>query len=230
MSVAGLDARRTKFTGQPLGIEHVHGISCQVPALHQDGFGSHLMKSSRRPVHAVYVPDFESGEPFRLVQVRRHERGVGYERVPDCIERIVGTERPAVLAHNHGVHHQGESEVRGRLRHGSHDRSVTQRSRLGRGGRNIVEHRAELMQHQHRWQAFDVFQGNGVLDRDERNHGFAVNAQLMKGLEIGLNACAARWIGTGDRQSYRLHRSGNPSLRLSHCDRDSGLTGGGSDP
>jgi hypothetical protein len=41
---------------------------------------------------------------------------------------------------------------------------------------------------------------HGVLRRDQSDDGFAVDAELMKYLEIGLDACAAARVRPGDRK------------------------------
>jgi hypothetical protein len=64
------------------------------------------------------------------------------------------------------------------------------------------------VQHENRRHVFDVFKSYRVLHRKQRDHGFSVDAELVEGLEVGLDASPARRIGTGNGESYGLDCKG----------------------
>lgn len=121
----------------------------------------------------------------------------GKQLIANRVDGVVSGQKPSMLAHDDRIHHQGKTEVRRRAGHGFDNGAVAKRPRLGRVRRDVVQHRAELMHHQNRRQEFHVFQCHSILHRKQRKHRFAIDAQLMKRFEVGLNSRAARGIGTG---------------------------------
>ena len=57
---------------------------------------------------------------------------------------------------------------------------------------------------------------HGVLHGEQRDHRFAIDAELMEGLEVGLNARAAARVASGDREGDGRHSpriNGRPQRR-----------------
>src|SRR5256885_233812 len=66
--------------------------------------------------------------------------------------------------------------------------------------RNIFEHRQNLFQHQIRRKNHGARQAHAVLHRDHGDHRFAVYTELVKRLQVRLNARTAGWVASGDRE------------------------------
>ncbi len=112
-----------------------------------------------------------------------------------------------MLAYHHGINHQRERKIAGQRRHRFDDRAIAQRSGFRGRRRNIADRGANLIGHQFRRQAFHALHAASVLHGDQGDHRFAIDAELMKCFEVGLNTGAAARIGPGDGQRDRLLRA-----------------------
>jgi hypothetical protein len=74
---------------------------------------------------------------------------------------------------------------------------------------HVFEHRRDLLGYQRWIEGLNPRNPGGVLNRNQRNRRRAEHSELMESFEIGLNACAAAGIGTGDAQ-----RDGDHGLTL----------------
>ncbi len=63
---------------------------------------------------------------------------------------------------------------------------------------------ANLIGHQIGREIFDPLDAARVLHGDQRDHGLPIDAELMKGLEIGLDSRSAARVRSGNRQRNRL--------------------------
>lgn len=111
----------------------------------------------------------------------------------------------AVLGDHHGIHDQGKLELLQGLGHGADDRGISESAGLGGVWRDVFGNSGNLLGDQYRIQALDAGDAPGVLDGDEREDRLAVNAKLVKRFQVGLDACAARWVGSGDGECDGLH-------------------------
>ena len=96
-----------------------------------------------------------------------------------------------MLADHHRIHNQRELEIGSGFCHGLDNSPVAQSARLGGIGRYVIQNRTELMQDQYRAYELHLLHLNGVLHREQCDHGFAIYAHLMKSFEVGLNSGAA---------------------------------------
>ncbi len=81
---------------------------------------------------------------------------------------------------------------------------------VGKDGRYLGFHKIDC-------QNFDALDANGVLHGDQSSHRFAIDADLVKRLQVSLYSGAAGWIRTGDGESDGKHCSiiELPGLHLS---------------
>ena len=93
---------------------------------------------------------------------------------------------------------QRDSPPRSPLGHGRDHVGPPQRAGLHRRRWDVGDHRVELLDHELRIEHLDRRYLPRVLHRHERDDAHAVNAVLVKGLEVGLQSRTARWIGAGD--------------------------------
>src|SRR5579871_148528 len=208
VSVAGGHAGGAELTGAMGREENVDGIAFEMTAFHQGGTRAHLAKTARGFVHSGEIADFETGERLGFGEVRSDKQSPRNQLIAHRGECVVTGERAAVLADKNGVDDERKPEISRGGRDGFDDGAVSQRAGFGGGGWNIIDHGAQLVHHQDWCETFDALKRDGVLHRDERDDGFAVDTELMKGFEIGLNAGATRGIGTGDGKSNGWHDRG----------------------
>jgi hypothetical protein len=117
-----------------------------------------------------------------------------------------------VLAHHHGVDDEGEVKALGQLGHAADHGLAAKRAGLGRCRRDIRDDRLDLAQHELWVQQLDALDSGRVLDGDEGHSAAAIDPELLKGLEVRLQAGSARGVGASDRHRAYVHR-GPPRLR-----------------
>ena len=119
-------------------------------------------------------------------------------------------ERRAVLAHHHGIDHQRERKpaaARATARTISGEPSAPVLAACGGMSSSTA---ASCSSTSASGQHLDARDAQRVLDGEKRDDGLAVDAELVEGLEVGLDARAAAGVGSGDRQGRRAawtHRS-----------------------
>ena len=101
-----------------------------------------------------------------------------------------------MFADHHGI--DDEFYAADGLGHRFDDRRRAQRSGLGGMGRYVIENGFDLLTDQFRIEEFDTADGLCILDGDQRQYRLAVDAELVKSFEIGLDAGAAAGIRAGD--------------------------------
>jgi hypothetical protein len=112
-----------------------------------------------------------------------------------------------VLAHHDRIDDQREFERLSQRRDDFNDLDGSQRAGFGGGRRNIGDDGLDLCGDERRLQRVDQRDSLRVLHRHQSHDGFAVDAELMEGFEIGLDAGAAAWVGTRDGERDGRHPS-----------------------
>ena len=69
---------------------------------------------------------------------------------------------------------------------------------------NVIQHRLQLRLQKRGWHAVDGLHPLGVLRGQRGDGGHAVAAQSAEGFQIGLDACAAAAVRTGNRQHAKV--------------------------
>ena len=167
---------------------------------------SQMRSAARRISSSVRMA--HAGERFGLRHVGRDERRRaataprGWRRRPSP----GSSGRPCLLTMT-GSTTSGKPEPGGGAGHGPHHFRRPERAGLGRGGRDILEHGLNLFQHQRDRHHFHARHAHAVLHRQQSHHGFAVDAELVKRLEVGLNAGPAAGVGAGDGQGDGRHHA-----------------------
>jgi hypothetical protein len=185
-----LDPRPADLAELSLAIEKVGRT--EVPTFYQDVFRSHAGDSFRRPLHIPEVFYRHLGQLGGFWHIWRNQQGAGKQKLAhgyDC----VGFEKcRAVLTNHDGVDDQKAWQIA--TGYGLDNLSVAQRAGLGglRGevfddGLNLISHQAALKQ-------LDATGASRVLHRDQGDGGSAINAELMKSFEVGLQTCATARI------------------------------------
>lgn len=178
--------------------------SFKVSALHKHAFRPERRDPLRGAFRARDVAHFDPRESLRLVRVGCDQRRMRQETLFEDCDRVVRQEARPVFANHHGVDHK-VWQSRGNARDAIDDGSIAERPCLHCLGRDVVEHCDGLREDEigiERHHAVDV---RRVLDREQRHHRFAVDAVLVKRLEIGLQTGASGRIRTGNRERNRNH-------------------------
>ena len=110
-----------------------------------------------------------------------------------------------MLADHDGIDDEREREAGGQRRNGFDDWCGSERADLGSGGRDVFEHGFDLLNYESGREHFDARNALGVLNGKERDDGFAVDAELMEGFEVGLESSPAGRVRTGNGERYRWH-------------------------
>ena len=106
---------------------------------------------------------------------------------------------------HHGINDNGAPE-RGKFEsHRLHHRPAAQRTRLDGVRRNVFHHRADLGRDKIRRQDLDRGDAYRVLHGKQRDRRFAVDAELVKSLEVRLNAGSPRRVRSRNRQGDGHH-------------------------
>ena len=85
---------------------------------------------------------------------------------------------------------------------------------LAAAGRNILQHGGQLCQHQRGRHHLHARHAHRILYRKQCDHGFAVDAELVEGFQVGLNPRAAARVASRDGEGDGRHP---PSItRISH--------------
>ena len=195
MSVAGVDTGGGELDELPAVVKEVESVARPVAAFDERGAGAECDEPFGGAAQVGCA-----GEGFRFGQVGGHEGGMGQELFP-----CASAQRSAVLAHHDRVDHQREAEGGGCPGDGPHHRGSAKGAGFGGRGRNVLEDGGELLEHQVLGEHLDARNTGGVLDGDEGDYGFAVDAELVKGFEVGLDSGAAAGVGAGNGQGYGSH-------------------------
>ena len=140
--------------------------------------------------------DGPAGEGGGFVEVGCDEERFGEERAEERIDGFGGDERRAVFADHDGVN--DKRRIADGVGNGFDNCRGAEGAGLGGVGRDIFENGVDLLADEFGIEQFDAGDGLGVLDGDEGEDGFAVDTELMKCFEIGLDAGTAAGIGAGD--------------------------------
>ncbi len=211
--------RRREGAARPVGrggfqfgmCEPVHAVACgqhvhhfgrlQMPALHERRRGPHLHQRARGALHLLDRPDLVLHQDARFVEVRRDQRGEWDQALGDAPLRLGYQQPVAGGGDHHGVEHiVGQVEVRDRVRHRLDQLGGPEHAALDRMRRQVVGNGLDLLHDQLDAERLPAADADGVLRGDRRDDAGAEDAELMEGLEIGLDSRAAAGIGPRDRE------------------------------
>ena len=204
--VRRVDARGRELAPAGAVVEDIGGAAFQVPAFDQHGARAHFEDA------AGGLPAWPRGRGFPTrvsasasgtLGVARAARGSKWSRTG--ADGGIRQQRGAVLADHDGVHHQREAEAGGGAGHGFHHFGRAQGSRLGRGGRNVLQHGLNLLFDQRGGHHHHARDAGGILHRHQGDHGLAVDSELVERLEVGLEARASARVGAGDGERNGGH-------------------------
>src|SRR5437867_4281038 len=178
-------------------------------ALHERGARSHRDERASSPVHLIGRAHFTADENLRLVQIRGHAERERREPPRDQLLGIAIEQPVAGRRHHHGVQHVGrETMIGDALRHRFDDFARSQHTGLDRGGAQVLRQSVDLFRHERGGKGQPGGHADRVLCGDGSDRAGSVHAELMKRLEIGLNAgCAPRIRPRdGERDSHEFRR------------------------
>ena len=167
--------------------EKVERVAREMAAFDQDGVCAEAGKGSGRALHRGGGIDGEAAEGFGLREIRHEQRGVGDQVSEEGGGGVGGREVCAVFGQQDGIDNEREvpTGCGGAERFDQFE--TAQGAGLGGGRRHIVEEGIDLLEHEFGGEAFDAGKGAGVLDGEEADNSFTVGAELVEGLEIGLD-------------------------------------------
>src|SRR5437867_3060292 len=99
-----------------------------------------------------------------------------------------------MLADHDRIHNERKRESKRGRGDGFHDRAIAQRPRLRRLRRNVVKYGVQLVEDPLRSQALYAIDALRILDREHCEDSLAVDAELVEGFEISLDASPATGI------------------------------------
>jgi hypothetical protein len=140
-----------------------------------------------------------AGQLGGFVKVRRDQGRVGEKERYEGRASLGAHERGTVLADHHRVDDEWEWEARGDAGYRFEDFEIAQGAQLGGMWRNVFDDGLYLGDYEIRGQVVDSLHTFCVLDGDQRDCGFAVDAELVEGFEVGLDSGAAARIRAGYR-------------------------------
>ena len=183
--------------------EYVDCIILQMAAFDQDRLRAQIGDAFGCVAHGREIADCNTGKFRRFVEVRCNQVCPRDQQTPESGARIAIEQRGAVFAERHGVDDQRATEGAGC--DGFDNRRTAQCAGLDGMRREVFEDGVELLADQIGVEHFHARCADGVLNRDQGDDRRAEDAEFVEGLEIGLKACAAAWIGTGDGEGDARH-------------------------
>lgn len=166
--------------------QQIDRVTLKVAALKQDVFRAQIGEAPRGGAHRFEIVC------AGFVQVGSDQK---------CLGNHWGDawgELGAVLGRAHGVDNQGKLEIGGEAGDHFNDLGAAQSAGFDRGRRDILNGCKNLALDQLGIQNFNTLDTQRILHRDQRDDGFAENAELMKCLKIRLNPRPSARIGAGD--------------------------------
>src|SRR6267143_1516134 len=178
-----------------------------MPAFHERRARAHRDERAPRALHLIRCSHLRVDENLGLIQVRGHEERERREPPRDQLLGIAIEQPVAGRRHHHGVQHVGrETMIRDALRYRFDDFAGSQHAGLDRGGAQVLRQSIDLFRHERGGKRQPGGHADRVLCGDGRDRAGSVDAELMKRLEIGLNAgCAPRIRPRdGERDSHEF--------------------------
>lgn len=221
MCRCGEEPRPGESSGPPGRNQEVgHHFGLQMTAFDERCAGAEFEEPAPGPLHLGRVPDLEIGEDGGFIEVRRDQRRereqpVAHDRLGRRIEepvargghhhRIADVRPPATIADGIGdLAHQGNR--------GEHPC-------LDRGRRQILGEGVELRGDHEAWHRVHGAHAVSILRCERDDDAGPEYPELLKCLEVGLNAGTATGIGPGDCER-NLHREGVVGVTLISTIRD----------
>ena len=99
-----------------------------------------------------------------------------------------------MFANHDRIDDQREVELLGALVDGIDRLGGSQSAGFGDDGLDVIEYRVELIEDQFGREVFDTSDPEGVLGGDHGHDRSAVDTELLEGLQVGLESCAAAWV------------------------------------
>ncbi|MNV55177.1 hypothetical protein D3C71_1474020 [compost metagenome] len=219
MAVAGIEARRREPELAALVlvvIETEIPAPLKVPPLDQHGAGAELPQSRRPRPHQHRAGRRNAGQCFQLGAVGGDEGEAGQQVLAHRRQHVGLRHGGACAGDGHGVidHEGGRQGIEppGQHLHMEPGRQQTYLDgRRGQVDAEGVDLGGESL-HQH---GIDHLHRHRVLGRDGGDDGATVHAEIVQGMQIGLNAGTAPRVGTGygPDDGSAVHASSRAGLR-----------------
>lgn len=174
--------------------ENVDGGSFEMAAFDQHGARPIRVNPACGFAHVFPGIHFEASQGARLVQIRRNQKSPGQEMLPERARRPGVKQRRAVLADHDGIDDHRKGESGSRIGNSGHYRRVAQCANLCCFRGNVGNHCLELLANELGIKTINARDAHRVLHRNQRDYRFAVHSELMEGLQVSLDAGAARGV------------------------------------
>jgi RNA methyltransferase, TrmH family len=198
----GIETRPGKPLDTVRGNQKIHRcVPIEVASFDERSAGAEAQQRPTRVLHRAGRTDDVPDENGGLVEVGGDQGGEGDEEA--CHESLrLGSEEPISgrRYHDRIEHVVGEAMTGEGLRHRFDDRSSAEHTGFhGRGGQ-VFGQGIELAGHEGGSHRFPGAHAQGVLGRHGADDAGTEDAELVKGLEIGLDPRAAARVRAGDGQ------------------------------
>jgi hypothetical protein len=148
-----------------------------------------------------------AAKPARLQAVGRGDRRAWHDELEQRVDHLVAGKRIAAARREHRIEHQRHPGV---VRQHFGDRADivhrAEHAELERGYAHIVEHAARLVCDPRGIDREDAFHAARVLHGERGHHRQRMAAHRREREQIGLHACAAGGIGSGEAEHDRRRK------------------------
>ena len=187
-------------------MQHIHHlVALQVTAFEQHSCRTQSLQIAGRCLQVRHLAQGAAQQQGSLVQIRRHHLHPWKQFAHQHRHSFLGNQAIATGGHHHRVeHHVVQLVMVNRPGHHLDDVRRMQHADLDGVDANVIQHRLQLRLQKRRWHAVDGLHPLGVLRGERGDGGHAVAAQSAEGFQIGLDACAAAAVRTGNRQHAKV--------------------------
>ena len=181
----------------PEQIDHL--VTLEVTTLDQSSPRAELDQGARRAAEVVRGFDLVPEQQLGLMGVGCDKRGEREQPGAHSIDGFFGEQAIAARRDHDGVEYKGAETMRvDRLSHRFDELARGEHAGLDRGRRQIVDHDFDLLLHEVDGHGMHAVDAGGVLGGNRGDDRGAEDAERLKGLEIGLNACTSARVRPGD--------------------------------
>ena len=195
-----LDARFGEPVHAARADQHVdHLIALEVAALHEDDLRPLADQSETGSLHLLGCTDLLLGENARFVDIGRDQGREWDETANDSALRRDGEQPVAGGRHHHGIEHVvGEAVAGDGVGDRFHQLGCPEHPRFHGLRRKVLGQGIELRRDERGGNGLPGADPAGILRRHRAHDAGAEDAELVEGLEVGLDAGSAAGVRSGD--------------------------------